>query len=231
MLAGAKADLDTKDATGCTAIMAASITGQNVVVKMLLQRGAQAGTSSATQGHALSLATLGNHLETAELLIGARGVDVDLGDEKNRTALSFAAELNLVTMAKLLLGARAVVDHGDDGGDTPLVWACRRRADDMVGLLLKHQANVNHLDAHGRSPLMQAATLAHNGILTALLEARAEVNLRDGRQWPPLAYAYQAKEETREMLTDKATVLKLLLGARADPDLVSFSPRGGGRRR
>ena len=222
-LAGAHADLEAKDATGCTAMMAASATGQSQVVQILLQRGARPGTS-ATQGHALSLATLGNHLETAALLIKTRDVDVDLGDEKHRAALSFAAERNLVTMGKLLLGARAEVDHADDAGDTPLVWACRCRAEDMVELLLQHKARVNHLDARGRSPVMQAAALAHPGIVTALLEARAEVNLRDGRQWPPLAYAYQAKEDTREMLTDKAAVLKLLLGARADADLVPFAP-------
>lgn len=222
MLAGADADLEAKDATGCTAIMAASTTGQSQVVQMLLQRGARGGTS-AIQGHALSLAALGNHLETTEILLRARDVDVDLGDEKSRTALSFAAELNLVSMAKLLLDAKAAVDHGDDGGETPLVWASRCRAEGMVELLLRRHANVNHLDAHGRTPLMRGATLAHPGIVTLLLQAGAHVNLRDGRQWPPLAYAYLAKEDTREMLTDKGTVLKLLLGARADPDMVPFA--------
>lgn len=99
-------------------------------VRMLLERGAPIDSRDGQGRTALLLATHGNHVEAARVLIDA-GVNVDHVNRLGWTALLEAIMLGdgserYVRIVQLLVDGHANVDLADSNGETPLRHARRR---------------------------------------------------------------------------------------------------------
>ena len=128
-------------------------------------------------------------IPVAKLLLEC--VNVDARDPRyGRTALSVAAEIGDVSMARLLLenGASPNTrqysrscwddDWGPNwmAGRTPLGWAAVAGQSDIVELLLQYGANPNSATSAGRSALLDACWQDDRRSVRLLLQHGADVN-------------------------------------------------------
>src|ERR1017187_10067471 len=81
--------------------------------------------------------------ETAVRALLKQHPDVNAQQGDGATALHWAANLDNLTIADLLIRAGARVDVANDLGSTPLHLACTNRSAPMVDRLLEAKANPN----------------------------------------------------------------------------------------
>jgi ankyrin repeat protein len=84
-------------------------------------------------------------------------VDANARQGDGTTALHWAANLDNLTLADLLIRAGAGVDTANDLGYTPLHLACMNRSEAMVEHLLEAKANANAALLNGETVLMTCA--------------------------------------------------------------------------
>ena len=104
------------------------------------------------------------------------GVDPNVEDYANHTALYYAAEKGHLNIVKLLLEKGAKVDH--ESGDSALLWACHYGHVNIVKLLIENGADVNAKRSMDDStPLSFAVHRNHKEIVELLLEKGADANV------------------------------------------------------
>ncbi|KAH7114765.1 hypothetical protein B0J13DRAFT_488099, partial [Dactylonectria estremocensis] len=113
------------EATNFTDLMLASYYGHRVVVKLLLEKGAEIEAKDSEHGRTpLSWAAENGHEAIVKLLL-EKGADVESKAEYGRTPLWWAAEHGHEAIVKLLLEKGADVQCKDEDSQTPLSWAAR----------------------------------------------------------------------------------------------------------
>jgi ankyrin repeat protein len=150
--------------------------GRTDVVKLLLNRGANA-----------------NAVDTGS---GGTG----------ETALHSAtrSEANTLNIVGLLLGAGASVNVQDKSGKTPLMNALDHR--DIVFLLLQSSANLNLRDDVGATALMYAAARHLAGMIKVLVDKGGDINAQNNRGWTPLMYTSGAIDSVDDPETVQAVL-------------------------
>lgn len=122
---------------------------------------------------------LNGKVESVQQAIEA-GVDVNVADEQQRTALLFASFNGHTPVVKLLLESRARLSRRDALGRTALMFAATGDNAETVELLLKQGAEVNAFDANeGFTALMHAAAEGHADVVKVLLKYDADPTMRD----------------------------------------------------
>lgn len=104
----------------------ASFKGNEEMVKMLMERGADVNLKSEVGSTALINSARSGNKTILEMLIN-NGADVNAQESDGRTALMYAAWGNRTEIFKMLLAAGADVSLKDKNGDTALEWAQRNR--------------------------------------------------------------------------------------------------------
>ena len=117
-----------------------------------------------------------------ELLARDSGVDVNAREGDGATALHWAAHLDALPSATLLIDGGADVNAGNDYGVTPLSLACTNGNAAMVETLLGAGADPNLALTTGETPLMTASRTGRLDAVQALLAAGAEVNAAEPSQ-------------------------------------------------
>ncbi|RKK27976.1 hypothetical protein BFJ66_g16403, partial [Fusarium oxysporum f. sp. cepae] len=162
-----------------TDLMLASYYGHRVIVKLLLEKGAEIEAKDSEYGRTpLSWAAGNGHKATVKLLL-ENGAGVESKDEFGQTLLSWAAENGHEAVVKLLLENGAGVESKDGDGRTPLSWAARNGHKATVKLLLENGAGVESKDEFGQTPLSRAAENGHEAVVKLLLENGAGVESKD----------------------------------------------------
>jgi ankyrin repeat protein len=90
-------------------------------------------------------------------------------DEETRTGLHIAAIRGNLSIAAILIKAKARLDITDKLGNTPLHYAADRNQAEMAKLLLDAGASPDPTNKDGVTPLMMAASRGNLEILGALL--------------------------------------------------------------
>ncbi|KAI7759595.1 hypothetical protein LZL87_013996 [Fusarium oxysporum] len=185
-----------------TDLTLASYYGHRVLVKLLLEKGADVESKDDKYGRTpLSWASRNGHVAVVKLLL-EKGADVESKDEDRGTPLSCAVENGHEAIVKLLLEKGADVESKDNHGRTPLLWAARNGNEAIVKLLLKKDANVKSEGDDGWTPLSWAARNGNEAIVKLLLEKGADVESEDRFRQTPLSWAARNKNEA---------IVKLLL--------------------
>jgi len=136
-----------------------------------------------------------------------QGADVNAAQADGMTALHWAAYLDDLEMAKLLVQAKANLMVTNRYGVAPLTLACQNGNAPMVELFLQGGADPNTTLRGGETVLMTAARTGRTGPVQALLERGAAVDAKERRGQTALMWA--AAE-------GHAAVVELLIKARAD---------------
>ena len=147
--------INEKDSFGKTALQRAVEHNSPKIVKLLLERGANAGVRVGYDKETLlHKAVLHNNTEIAELLI-ADGLDVHKTKDNGETSLHDAARQKNIAMMTLLMRHGLKVNAKNNRGETPLHIAAFYRDEATIDYLYKHGADVEARDNTGQSPLYE----------------------------------------------------------------------------
>lgn len=122
--------------------------GHVVLVRQLLEKGAEVDARDSEYGRTpLLWAAISGHEAVVQLLL-EKGADIEAKDRIFKlTPLAYAADSGDKAMVKLLLESGADVGPFDESGRTPLSWATEPGNEAVVKLLLEAEAS---LEARGR---------------------------------------------------------------------------------
>lgn len=138
-----------------------------------------AQNSASYTAEDLRNASLQGDLEMIRQIVDA-GVDIEEGDQLNRTALMFASFNGHSEVVRFLIEEGAVVEKQNSEGRTPLMFASSGPFPETVELLLENGADPNIKDSvEGWSALMYAAAEGNIEVIEVLLEHNADVTLQD----------------------------------------------------
>ena len=101
-------------------------------------------------------------------------IDINAGDEHNRTALHWAAVVNNAQACKQLLHRQAKVDIQDDAAQTPLFYAAKEGNYEAAKELLEFRANPEMVDDMEQTPRDVAQQKGH-AILVRLLDSQKDM--------------------------------------------------------
>lgn len=84
------------------------------------------------------------------------GVDINTPNENNATPLLYAANNNMVDIARLLINKGANINFSNDYNITPLIEAAKNNATEVAFLLLENGADIDIVDWEGFTALDHA---------------------------------------------------------------------------
>ncbi|OBS16672.1 hypothetical protein FPOA_12708 [Fusarium poae] len=188
-----------------TDLMIASFYGHYVIVKLLLDKGAEIEAKDSEYGQTPLSWAAGNGRDAVVKLLLDKGVKTEVKDGiYGQTPLSWAAGNGRDAVVKLLLGKGAKTEAKDNGDRTPLSWTARNGHDAVVKLLLDKGAEVDVKDKGDRTPLSWAARNGHDAVVKLLLDKGAEVDVKDKGDRTPLSWAAgNGHEAIVKLLLDK----------------------------
>jgi rhodanese-related sulfurtransferase len=124
-------DVNAKDKTGATALMAAARLAPVALVKEMLAAGADLHAVNADGNQALWLACVGENVETISLLVAA-GIDIGHVNLTGATALMFSASSGRAKAVAALLAAGADPAQETDLGLSALEMASTKECLDLM---------------------------------------------------------------------------------------------------
>ena len=185
-------------------LVAAAYSGQQDIVFLLLQRGADPNMRYKEQGTtALHYAVALNRPEIwgkqgarsipAQLL--KAGAVVNIADNKGNTPLFWAARWGNANLVKLLLDNNANTFQENEQGLTPFYYALENAYGPARYLIDSFPlAKINQRDGTGMSPLIRAARFGSHRVVSLLLAAGASVDVEDQNGYNVLLYALFADD-------------------------------------
>lgn len=146
-------------------------------VKLLLSKGISPNTVDSNGNPMLVLAIRDRSYAVIEVLLSAKGMDVDLSDKNGETPLMMASiNGDLPLVQTLVLKNRAQLDHISW---TPLHYACAKGHLDVAQFLLANGAIVDSLSLGGTTPLMMAVQSGNEYLVKLLLDKGSNLQLRN----------------------------------------------------
>ena len=105
------AEVDTADENGVTALMMASHRGHIEICRLLIEKGADVNATDEDGDTALMIAIISNRIDVStrfnvcSLLLGTRGINVDIQNNNGYTAIDIANKLHLTEIIDILPSA------------------------------------------------------------------------------------------------------------------------------
>ena len=210
---GAKVNL--VDDEGCIALQYAGRYGDHVIVKQLLDAGADVNKAEGYRGRtALMEAACEDNPECVNVLLTA-GANVNIVDDDQYTALMHAAEEGNPECLKLLLGAGADVNMTDEDNWTAFEHAARFSQQGCIKIFLQFESD----DKKRQESINKALILSANdsNCVKYLIKAGADVNTANSHGITALITAarWGNFESIRMLLNSGAHVNKLSSGFNA----------------
>ena len=157
----------------------AAANGQEAIVKLLLEKGANPEAEEDYNGQTPLLRAAANgHEEVVKLLL-QKGANLESKDNNGRTSLFWAAANRQDIVVRLLLEKGANHEAKDNGGRTPLIGAAAEGHEGAVKLLLEKGTELETKDQIGQTSLLWAAGNGHEAVVKILLEKGAELEAKD----------------------------------------------------
>jgi ankyrin repeat protein len=170
-------------------------------VQSLLQRGFDPNTLDPDARHGLIMAVAEPSLKVAEVLIQAKGINVNFLNSADESALMYAALKGHLAVAKSLISKDADVNKT---GWTPLHYAATNGHVDVIQLLLDNHAFVDAGSPNGSTPLMLAAQYGTPQAVKLLLDEGAEPLQKNQQGLTALDFARRASRIDAERLIGEA---------------------------
>ena len=171
-----------------TPLALAAYRGHEVVVRLLLEKGANLESRGTNSRTPLAWAAYWGYDVVVGLLL-EKGANLESQDTDSRTPLVLAACEGHDGVVGLLLEKGADLESQDTDSRTPLVWAAYRGHAAVVGLLLEKGADLESRDMYLRTPLAWAAYWGYDVVVELLLEKGANLESRDMYSRTPLTWA------------------------------------------
>ncbi len=134
---------------GATALIAASIMGHTEIMKLLLEKGADANAADNNAFTALIYSAAKGNADGTKLLLDS-GAKVNTKNAHGETALIRAASVGSAEVVRILLGSGAEIEAETNEGGNALILAADNGHTEVVKVLLEKGANKDHY--HKYSP-------------------------------------------------------------------------------
>ncbi|CZR58736.1 uncharacterized protein PAC_08628 [Phialocephala subalpina] len=195
--------LNKKDDRKRTALIWAALKGNETLVQLLLEKGADIEANDNDGKTALLWVTLLGKENLVQLLL-EKGADIEAKNSDGRTALLLVALLGNEAIVQLLLKEGADIEAKDNDGRTALLRAALLGNEAAVLLLLEKGADIEAKDNDGRTALLNMALLGKEALVQLLLEKGADIEAKgnDGRT-ALLNMALLGKEALVQLLLEK----------------------------
>jgi hypothetical protein len=168
-----------------TPLILAAQCGQDNVVKLLLEMGADVNGEDNYGRSALATA---RKISTHKLLLHS-GADIEHRDIDGKTPLINTAIFEHTEVLRNLIEEGADVNATDNLGGTALIYAAQKEDTEIVTNLILAGADVNATDCNGTTSLMWAANSDNLNTVKVLLKAGASAKIKDSIGRSALDYA------------------------------------------
>lgn len=197
------ASIQAKDSVRMMPLHAAILGGNEAVVRLLLESGANVDQDAVS---VLRIAARRGHEAIVRLLLES-GASLNSVDGVKDTPLYAASESGHEGIVRLLLENGALVNESSYFKSTPLYTASKNGHEGVVRLLLENGASLNSAD--GLREMSRYAAYGNQDILRLLFDADASPNSADGLKETPLFVASKNGHEG---------IVRLLLENGASPN-------------
>eukprot|EP00698_Gefionella_okellyi_P007445 TRINITY_DN1818_c0_g1_i6.p1 TRINITY_DN1818_c0_g1~~TRINITY_DN1818_c0_g1_i6.p1 ORF type:complete len:310 (+),score=69.27 TRINITY_DN1818_c0_g1_i6:126-1055(+) len=195
---------------GDTPLHEAAYKGDVVIVKMLLEAGANIEAKNRYGATPMHKCCAEGHIDAMEALLAA-GAECDSRNNQLSTPLLRAVVGLHAPMVKALFVHGANVNSQDDEGLTSLHRATAMNALDIMRVILAQESvQVNIAEETGVTPLHVAAWHGYTTAVELLVNKGANVRLQNSDGHSPLVIAF--------LLRRPRALLRLIVRAGADPD-------------
>ena len=145
--------------------------------KLLISQGISPNLVDSQGNPMLVLAIKDRSYQVIDVLLVAKGMDVDLSNKQGETPLMLASiNGDLPLVRTLVLKNKAQIDHISW---TPLHYACAKGHLDIAQFLIANGALVDSLSLGGTTPLMMAVQSGNELLVKFLLDKGANLQLRN----------------------------------------------------
>jgi ankyrin repeat protein/nucleoside phosphorylase len=170
--------IDSRDNRGKTALHWAALKGNEAVVRLLVDNGADIKTKDKDGDTVLHRAAQKGSEAMVQVLVD-RGADLDVKDNDGQTALHLASKRENESIARLLLDRRADIKAKDIFGQTVLHRAAQEGNKAAVRLLLDRGADVQAKDNFGQTALHSAVWGGNKEVVRLLVVCGADLAAMD----------------------------------------------------
>ncbi len=170
--------LEARDGHGRTPLLVAAHFGHHAAAQALLRAGAAANAMDAERYDLITIAAVRNDPEMIRIGLAAGANPSAITSPYDGTALIAATHLGHVAVVRLLIAAKAPLDHVNNLGWTALIEAVvlgdgGARHTECVRLLVAAGADVNRADRDGVTPLAHARRRGYAAMAAILEKAGA----------------------------------------------------------
>ena len=183
-------------------LQAASCSGSEEIVQMLLEHGAEVSTPRGKYVSALQYASRRRNESIVRMLL-EHGANVNfLGLADSRSALQEASDSGCKEVVQMLLTYGADVNFFNVRGRSALQEAANAGHEDIARVLISHGADINAQRLGHGNALTLAAASGRGKIVQILLEHGADVNAKQKKRTPLIAAAERGHREILQMLLE-----------------------------
>ena len=190
-----------------TPLMIASQKGNDNIVRMLIEAGADVNGAHTELGNVPLVYAIYYDKDSVVHALLEAGANVNAATNKGGTLLMVASQKGNDSIVRALLGAGADVNAKNTKGESPLTLAADMSNDNIVDMLISAGADVNTTNTKGESPLMIAAEMGNDNIVRALLGAGADINATNTKGESPLMIAEKG---------DHKEIIRILVKVKGD---------------
>lgn len=168
-----------QDSRGRTPLHVAAHFSRHDAARALLRHGANVNALEAQKYDAITIAAVTNDIEMLKIALAAGGNARAITSPYDGTALIAAAHLGHAGVVRMLIAAKAPLDHVNNLGWTALIESIvlgngGRDHTDTLEALVRAGANINLADRNGMTPLQLARGRGYQAMVIILEAAGAK---------------------------------------------------------
>ncbi|CAN9211420.1 unnamed protein product [Alternaria alternata] len=203
--------VNQKNYNGETALHWAAIKGNKVLVRLLVDKGADVKAEDNNRKTVLHLAAQGADEVLVRLLVD-KGADIKAKDKNGQTVLHEAAKGGNEAVVRLLVDRGADVKAKDNHGQMVLHEAVKGGNEAVVRLLVDEGVDIEAKGNDGKTVLHEAARRGNEAVVRLLVDKGADIKAKDDNGQTVLhvaALSWRGNEAVVQLLVDKGANIEV----------------------